>query len=273
MNEAVRLQDCDPTAAHVLGRGLTVGVLAASLLEPGDRINLAWRYSGSLRTLVVDAGRDGTARGMVGPAHLDATADNGDQFYGERGSIQVIRMRSGKILSSGTAETRLQELVSDYGHYASASDQTETGVVAMIGFRSDPAAPVAVARGVLLQALPGCDPARFDAVRSRMGGDRFRGMLADADCADVRSWIAALLDDSAGPAAVALEEGDQPRFSCTCSRGKMDDVARSLPVPERMRIVREKEPLAVTCQFCRRRYELTVEDCIAAWNQGRNADL
>lgn len=272
VNEAVQLQDCDPAAAHLLARGVTTGVLAASLLEPGDRVNLAWRYSGVLRTVVVDAGRDGTARGMIGPSQLGATAENSDQLYGEKGKIQVIRMRQGKVLSSGIAETRLQELVADYGHYVSVSDQTETGVVAMVGFRPDPTRPVALARGVLVQALPGCDLARFDRVRSRMGDAAFRDPLADPACDDVRRWIAPLMDDAAQLAALALEEGDAPRFSCTCTREKMDDVARALPIPERMRMVRSKEPLAVTCQFCRKRYELSVEECIKAWNRGRNAD-
>lgn len=267
VSESVRLQDCDPAGAHVLGRGLTVGILAASLLEPGDRINLAWRYTGALRTLVVDAGRDGTARGMIGPAQFGAGTEGREHLYGDTGTIQVIRLRNGRILSSGTAETRLQEIVADYGHYACVSDQTETGVTAMIGFRPDPESPVELSRGVLLQALPGCDPARFDRVRARMGDKAFRDALADPACTDVRQWVAPLMDDAAHLASLALEEGDPPRFVCTCTREKMDEVARAIPIADRMEMVKAKEPLAVTCQFCKRRYTLSVDECIRAWNR------
>ena len=65
---------------------------------------------------------------------------------------------------------------------------------------------------------------------------------------------------------VYMEVGSAPEFKCTCNREKMAAVLRSLPIPERMELVRKKEPVAIRCQFCNDRHELSIDECIAAWN-------
>ena len=70
VNEIVVLHDCDPVAAHLLGRAVTAGVMAAALLPKEQRVNICWRYPGLLKTLVVDAGEDGAVRGMCSPTSL-----------------------------------------------------------------------------------------------------------------------------------------------------------------------------------------------------------
>ncbi|MDD3275594.1 MAG: Hsp33 family molecular chaperone HslO [Kiritimatiellales bacterium] len=42
---------------------------------------------------------------------------------------------------------------------------------------------------------------------------------------------------------------------------------RTLPIPERMELVQKKEPVKINCQFCNRHYELSIDDCIVAWNR------
>ena len=58
-----------------------------------------------------------------------------------------------------------------------------------------------------------------------------------------------------------------PFFSCTCSLEKMGAVMRSIPIPERMAIVKEGKEISINCHFCRKKYTLTIEDCILFWNQ------
>jgi redox-regulated HSP33 family molecular chaperone len=50
----------------------------------------------------------------------------------------------------------------------------------------------------------------------------------------------------------------------------MTAVVRSLPIPERMELVKKNEPVGIQCQFCNERYELSIEECIVAWNQTAN---
>ena len=70
-----------------------------------------------------------------------------------------------------------------------------------------------------------------------------------------------------GYEGIQVETCPSPKFECTCSKEKMSAVVRSLPIPERMEIVKAKENIAINCQFCNERYELTIDECIVAWNQ------
>ena len=45
-----------------------------------------------------------------------------------------------------------------------------------------------------------------------------------------------------------------PHFACTCSREKMAAVVRSIPVPERMNMVKRNEDVHINCQFCASKY-------------------
>ena len=38
-------------------------------------------------------------------------------------------------------------------------------------------------------------------------------------------------------------------------------------IPERIELVEQNEPVKIQCQFCSERYELSIEECSAAWNQ------
>jgi molecular chaperone Hsp33 len=63
-----------------------------------------------------------------------------------------------------------------------------------------------------------------------------------------------------------MNTGPAPKFFCPCNREKMEAVVRAIPISERMDMVRNQQPARVRCQFCNRHYELSVDECITAWN-------
>ena len=98
-----------------------------------------------------------------------------------------------------------------------------------------------------------------------MENDGFREMLAQT--VEPEKAAALLVADEPGFEGFYMEECSTPRFVCPCSKEKMGSVVRTLPIPERMEIVKKNETISVECQFCNERYELTIDDCIAAWNE------
>ena len=87
-----------------------------------------------------------------------------------------------------------------------------------------------------------------------------------------------IVDDGFGQVVGVLVEGQDlysglevkkvatPYFKCTCSQEKMAAVVRSIPIPERMNMVKRNEDVYINCQFCATKYKLTIAECIAAWN-------
>ncbi len=263
VSEIIIRHDCDPLAAHILGRALTGALLSAAILPGKNRINVCWKYKGALRTIVADAGADGTVRAFISPVHL-AEPENMTELYGDLGNLQAIVSEDGAIRNSGTAPVSLHDVVKDLAYYHCVSDQVETGITAVIGFNPDPENPVRICQGWMIQALPGCDLERFDRIRRRMEDEAFHARLTGEG--DPEKAAAALIADEPDFDGFYMEQCEAPRFHCPCGKEKMGAVIRTLPIPERMEIVKKGEPVTVQCQFCNERYELTIDDCIAAWN-------
>ncbi len=139
----------------------------------------------------------------------------------------------------------------------------------MIGFQADPENPVALCQGWMIQALPNTDLERFDRIRTRMDDHGFRELLGHESAAEgyFEQIANVLIGDESGYDGIHMETCPAPTFKCTCSREKMAAVLRSIPIPDRMTIVKKDEPLGISCQFCNKRYELSIPECIAAWNE------
>jgi len=264
VNEIVVRHDCDLAAAHILGRALTGALLSAAILPDDQRINVCWKYQGALRTIVVDAGQDCTVRGFISPAQLGGAEDL-DALYGNLGDLQVVTSHGGKILNSGTAPVSLHDVAKDLAFYHCVSDQVETGINAMIGFNPDPKNPIRLCCGWMIQALPGTDLELFDRIRRRMDEPAFRERLGQDG--DVETLAAELIANEPGFDGFHMETCTPPRFVCPCSKEKMSAVVRTLPIPERMELVQKKENVQIRCQFCNHLYDLTIDECIVAWNE------
>jgi len=269
VNESVVRHDCDPAGAHVLGRATAAGLLAAALLPEQRRLNACWKYEGGLKTVVVDAGNDGSVRSLISPHHLHEFDDAHESLYGDHGQLQVITTEGGRVVNSGTTPISLHDVVNDLAYHFSISDQVETGMSVMIGFDANPEKPVALCQGWMIQALPNTDLERFDRIREHMGDHGFRELLGHESAAEgyFEQIAKVLVGDEEGFEGIHMETCPAPIFECTCSREKMAAVLRSIPIPDRMTIVKKNEPLGISCQFCNKRYELSVPECIEAWNQ------
>jgi molecular chaperone Hsp33 len=269
VNEAVVRHDCDPLAAHILGRALTAGVLAASLMKSGERVNLHWSYQGALRSVVVDAGADGSTRGFISPKHLSLVAENPDELFGDHAQLRVIRTADGAVQSSGTVQSILQDVVNDLTFFFAISDQIETGMMVMIGFEDNPDRPVGLCQGLMLQALPDCNLEEFDRIRGQLDNEKVRSLLSRSSESDnyLEDILNVLLTSEVADPQLHLEGRPAPFFSCECNREKIGTVVRALGYQERVDVVKKNEDLAIHCEFCNEAYTMTVDDCIKAWNE------
>lgn len=262
VNEIVVRHDCDPAAAHILGRALTGALMSAATLPEENRLNVCWKYKGVLRTIVADAGADGTVRAFISPAQL-GEAEDMTALYGDLGDLQVVTSHNERIANSGTAPVSLQDAVKDLAFYHCVSDQVETGMAVLIGFNPDPENPVNICQGWMIQALPDCDLELFERVRQRMDEPEFHNLLTQA--VDPEQAAAVLIADEPDFDGFHIEPCSEPRVACSCNKEKMSAVVRTIPISERMEIVKKKKPLSIQCQFCNERYTLSIDDCIAAW--------
>lgn len=264
VNETAIRHNCDPIAAHILGRALTGALLGAAVLPEKQRINVCWKYKGAVRTIIADAGQDGTVRAFISPSQYGEIQDRND-LYGDLGDIQTVISAGGKVLNSGTAPVSLQDASDDLAYYYCVSDQVETGICTVIGFNADPENPIRICQGWMIQALPGCDLERFERIRQRLHHPEFVTILNQT--VELERAAGFLTEGEADFKGIYNGPVSKPKFTCPCSKEKMSAVIRTIPIPERMEIVKKGDPLEIRCQFCNEQYRLSIDECSAAWNR------
>ncbi len=268
VSHSVRLHDCDPAAAHLLGRALGAGLLLLPRLSSQERLNLHWRYGGVLRNLLVDLRGDGRIRGLVNPPRLHGLAEDLDALYGEEGSLHSVTSRNGVLLNSGTTPCPLRDAPADLAYHLSTSEQVETEMNVMIALTHDPEHPVSLCQGLLLQALPGCDLDCFSRVRARLHHPEVRTLLGHPSGADTlfEDLLRALLREEAPGANLHVEAAPTPRWFCTCGPEKFRASLALLGPADRAEILAEGQPIRVRCDFCNRLHTFSPEEARKLWD-------
>lgn len=256
--EAARRHDAGPLAAVAMGRAATAALLLATLTKDDERVTLQILGNGPLGTLTVDAGSAGTARVFVTHPRfaLQSRAGGGAaaiaQAVGDKGVVNVVRDLGPGHDFSGQTPIVDGEVDTDVEHYLCQSEQIDSALGCET--RLDARGGVAMAVGVLVQALPQEGGARYvKEARARLRAGALRDLPDDADVAAI---ITAALGEDAGQ--VRLLAGELPlRFHCPCSRERAASTLALLGEQDLLALIRDEGAADVTCEFCRARYDFT----------------
>jgi molecular chaperone Hsp33 len=256
--EAVRRHQAGPAGALALGRGLTAGLLLATLTKDEERVSLQVLGDGPLGGLTVDAGSAGTARGYVRNPHVAlppasaaaAGRPSLAEVVGRAGVVNVVRDLGLRENFRGQTALASGEIDEDVERYLLDSEQIASAIAcdAIVGADGT----VAFAGGILLQALPGGDGA---AIVAAAGEGLRTGRLAPILAArpeNAEEIILAALGDRFGE--IQLLDRRPVRFHCPCSRARAATSLALLGNAELSEMILEDGKAEVTCNFCRARY-------------------
>ncbi len=242
--EAARLHALAEGSAAMLGEAVSGAVLLAALQKGETRINLQLECDGPLRGLFVDASASGGVRGYVKEPQLYGTA----AVLGRSGFLSVLRdLGEGEYYRS-SVDLSAMELGPDLERYFASSDQIPTRVA------------LSSTGGVLLQCLPGSDPAELERVAA--------GLKARLD--------AALAGGSAAGLAKALF-GDEPfdvlatyplAWKCTCSKERVLRALTTMGPEELADMIAKEGKASAKCQFCGQGYEVSAAELMALLPKG-----
>lgn len=262
--EAARRHGATGAAAIALGRGLTAGLLLATLAKDDERVTLQVLGDGPLGSLTVDATSAGTARGYVKNPRLDApVAAPGQRLelaaaVGRSGLVSVIRDLGLRDTFGGQTPIVSGEIDQDVEHYLNTSEQIDSALAceALV----DAAGQLVAVAGLLVQALPGSVAGpQIAAARTHLrAGALTRAVASHGADGDLEALIAEVLEPAVG--LVQLLDVRPVRFHCPCSRERAGASLALLGQAELAQMIVDDGRAEVTCNFCGIRYDFTEAD-------------
>lgn len=275
--EAARRHAATGAAEVALARGLTAGLLLATLTKDEERITLQVLGDGPFGGITVDAkvGGSGGARASTARAYLKnpaarvpppppgTTRVSLAPAIGRSGLVSVIRELGLRENFRGQTPLVSGEIDEDVAHYLTSSEQIDSALACEAVLAPD--GSVAGAAGILVQALPGSNGAdQVQAARELLGGGSLLRALqrwpaqpgAEAAAFPEDLYRAALGSDG-GLGGLQVMAVLPVEFHCPCSRERAGVTLGLLGDAELSSMILEDGKAEVTCNFCRARYDFS----------------
>ena len=248
-----------PTATAALGRTLAAAAMMGNMQKTEDAsVTLRIRGGGPLGTILAVSDWQGNVRGYVENPQISLLEKYRGKLdvgaaVGTDGTLTVIRDLRMKEPYIGSVELVSGEIAEDLTQYFVQSEQIPTACA--LGVLVDTDQSVRAAGGYLIQLLPGAPEDIIDRIEAgikRAGS--VTGMLDGG--ADAAGMLQTVLSDF----QLELFEPTPVSYRCYCSRERVRDTLISLGKEELQSIVRDGEPIDISCQFCDASYRFTPED-------------
>jgi molecular chaperone Hsp33 len=247
---------------YVLGQAYLAGLLMASNLKGDDRINLSIKVDGPAGGFTVDSNGYGEVRGHLDRSPFlvpEGTEPTMKEILGS-GLLQVTRyLEKNRVPVTGTVEYIPGSLAQSLAHYYDQSEQIPTAFDLSLPF--DREGHLQGAGALVIQALPGYDPARWEAMARRLFELPSIGENA-AESHDPGALLSFWFSDF----EPKVLESRRVEFFCPCSKDKFSRFLRSLPAQDQSSILAEGPfPLETTCHNCSSVYRFDREELSALW--------
>ena len=246
-------------AAAALGRTLTCAAIMGSMLKGEDEsITTQIRGGGPIGTVMAVAHGDCTVKGYVDNPGIDLPR-TGPKLpvgaaVGKDGRLTVVKDMHLREPYVGQVNLVSGEIAEDFAMYFTASEQTPS-LVSLGVLVSDE--KVESAGGLIVQVMPGASEAAIASIENSAGMFMdISGTMKEYHLKDSVQQLLMHLE----PEILATRE---PRYSCACSRERIEKVLISLGADELKDMIQTQHGAQVDCHFCNKRYEFS-EDALKA---------
>ena len=255
-NEAIERHDLWPSAASVLGKAMTVGLMMGGMLKGEQAVTIKLAGDGPLRQAIVDADALGNVRGYVDFPHVTLSKNDGtlaeSETLGKTGLIEVIKDLKMNDFFTSSIDFVYGDLAKDFTYYFASSEQTPS--VVSLGSKFDVDNKCLVCGGIIIQLLPNATEETIVAIEKELSKlNEFSKVLLEND--SLENIIKYLFNDD-----YRVLETVDVRFKCNCSREKFLGGIVSLGTKEIEAMINEGKDVETVCHYCEEKYTFTVDE-------------
>lgn len=247
-----------PVATAALGRLLTAGgIMGAMMKGDDDLLTLQMKGDGPIGTVLVTADGKANVKGYVGQPLVDIPLkENGKLDVGGavgKGTLTVIKDMGLKEPYNGTIELISGEVADDLTYYFASSEQTPS--VVALGVLVDKDYSVKFSGGFILQLMPNCPDDKIAQIEKNLSVlPSVTNMLENGLGA---KGIIAMVMNGLDP---VIRETVSSNYYCDCSRERVERVLMTVGEEDIMGMIKDGEPIEMTCQFCSNKYSFDIKD-------------
>ncbi len=258
VEEARRRHDTSPVVTAALGRLLAAGAMMGAMMKgEKDLLTLQIECSGPVKGLTVTADSQGNVKGFAKvpqvmlPPNEKGKLDVGGAL--DLGILSVIKDLGLKEPYVGQTELKTGEIGDDLTYYFANSEQTPSSVG--LGVLMERDNTVRQAGGFIIQLMPFAEEQLIDKLEKKLTAMESVTAYLDRGYSPEQ-----LLEELLGEFGLELLDQMDTRFSCNCSKTRVEKAILSVGRKELQEMVQEGKPIEVKCHFCNEAYEFTVED-------------
>ena len=261
VNEAAKIHGCTPTAAAALGRMLTAGALMGSELKSDKAvITLQMNGGGDAKGVTVTAYSDSRVKGFIGNPHVNLPLNvangklNIGAAIGKDGVLSVIKDQGLREPYVGQVPIYSGEIAEDIAYYYTVSEQVPSAVA--LGVLVDKDHSIKAAGGYIIQMLPGADELLGDLLTYRLEEvPSVTTMMSEGK--GIKEVLEMIFE---GMDLVIYDEGVEPKFTCDCSREKVEKALIAIGRTDLQEIYEEGKSEELKCHFCNTGYVFTHDE-------------
>lgn len=254
-NEAINKHDLWPSAASVLGKTMTIGLLMGGTLKQDQALTIKIDGNGPIGHVIVDANGHGEVRGYVGQPHVTFSKQGKiDEVttLGYNGYIDVIKDLHMNDLFTSSTELITGDLAKDFTYYLLKSEQVPSAL--LLGSIFDVDNTCKVCGGLMIQLLPNASEetiSYFENVLQNLPD--FSELLSKYEnLEDILKFI--FVDKYK-----VLEE-IECKFTCPCSHDRFKQSIARLGAKEVKDMIDEGKDIEVVCHYCNSKYNYSIDE-------------
>lgn len=255
---ARRFHNTSPVATAALGRLLTAGAMMGAMMK-GERdiMTLQIKGDGPIGGITVTADSAACVKGYVqNPSVMIHANEKGKLDVGRAvgtGILNVIKDMGLKEPYIGQCELQTGEIGDDLTYYFAVSEQVPSSVG--LGVLMEKNNTVRQAGGFIIQLMPFTSEEIVDRLEKKLAG-----MTSVTSMLDAGMTPEQLLDELLGEFGVEITDTVPVQYRCDCSKERIERALISIGKKDLQEMIDDGKPIEVGCQFCNKKYQVTVDE-------------
>lgn len=253
VEEVRKIQGLSPIASAALGRALAGVALLSADLKIG-KILLQISGGGPLGEILAEGDYQGNLRGTVRNPEVYLEIKNKKlpvgEAVGKNGFISVVKDLGLKEVYQSSTKLVSGEIAEDLAYYLTVSEQIPSAVSLGVLVGTD--GSILAAGGFLIQKLPEAKEEEIAELEEKLR--RFPPITTLLSQRKTPEEVLGMLFPD-----IKILEKRELRYKCTCSRERVENMLVVLGEKELKDFIEKKEPVEVTCHFCRRKYVISLD--------------